>query len=92
MQTVIGIWILILCGPFFVVAIVVGVMKMGNTVSTVELEPTSLAVWASVLPLHQVGSLTSPLYPHPSVYVAQCSADYYTIIWKVCIFGFHVTI
>ena len=36
---------------------VVGVMQTGNTVSSVELEPTYLAFRASVLPLHHVGSL-----------------------------------
>ena len=34
---------------------VVGVMKMGNTVPRVGLEPTSLAFWASVLLLKHVG-------------------------------------
>ena len=41
-----------------------GVMKMGNTVPRVGFEPTPLAFWASVLPLHQVGSLTPQLYPY----------------------------
>ena len=49
-------------------ATVVGVMKIGNIVPRAGLEPTSLAFWASVLPLHHVGSLTSPLYPRPHVY------------------------
>ena len=31
---------------------VMGVMKIGNTVPRVGLEPTSLAFWAIVLPLH----------------------------------------
>ena len=34
---------------------VVGAMKMGNTMPRAELEPTSLAFWASVLPLHHIG-------------------------------------
>ena len=34
---------------------VVGVMKMGNTVPRAGLEPTSLALRASVLPLHHIG-------------------------------------
>ena len=42
---------------------VVGVMKMGNIVSRAEVKSTSLAFQASVLPLHDVGSLMSPLYP-----------------------------
>ena len=49
-----------------------GVMKMGNIVPRVELEHTSLTFWTSVLPLHHIGSLTSPLYPHPPIYAAAC--------------------
>ena len=46
-----------------------GVMKMGNIVPRVEIEPTSLAFRASVLPLRDVGSLMSPpLHPCLSVY------------------------
>ena len=37
--------------------------------SRVEVKPTSLAYWASVLPLHHIGSLMSP---HTPVYVALC--------------------
>ena len=33
-------------------------------------EPASLTFQASVLPLHHIGSLMSPLYPWPPVYVA----------------------
>ena len=44
---------------------VMGVMKMGNTMPGAGLEPTSLAFWASVLPLHHIGSQMSPLYPCP---------------------------
>ena len=40
--------------------VVVGVMKMGNIVSRVGIEPTSLAFWAIVLPLHHVGSMMLP--------------------------------
>ena len=54
---------------------VVGVTKMGKIVPRVELEPTSLASRASVLPLHHVGSLMSPLYPRPPVYVDLCLRD-----------------
>ena len=49
---------------------VMGVMKMGNIVPRAGLKPTSLAFWASMLPLHQVGSLTALLYRRPPVYVA----------------------
>ena len=51
---------------------VVGEMKMGIFVSRAGLQPTSLAFQASVLPLHHVGSLMSPLYPCLPVYAAPC--------------------
>ena len=51
---------------------VVGVIKMGNTVPWAGIEPTSLAFRASVLPLHHVDYLKSPLYPRPPVYAAPC--------------------
>ena len=51
---------------------VVGETNMGNTVPRAGLEPTSLAFLASVLPLHQLGSLMSPLYPHLPAYAAHC--------------------
>ena len=51
---------------------VFGVMKMGNAVPRVGLEPTSLAFWVSVLPSHQVGCLMSTLYPRLPVYAAPC--------------------
>ena len=35
--------------------IVMGVMKIGNTVPRVAFEPTSLAFWASLLTLHHLG-------------------------------------
>ena len=47
-----------------------GVMKMGNTLPRVGIEPTSLAFQASVLLLHHVGSLMSPICPCPPVYAA----------------------
>ena len=50
--------------------IVVGVMKMGNIVPGVGIEPIFLAFRASVLTLHHI-SLMSPLYPRPPVYAAQ---------------------
>ena len=49
-----------------------GVTKMGNIVHRMGIEPTSLAFRASVLPLHHVGSLISPLYPRPSVFAPPC--------------------
>ena len=42
------------------------VMKMGNIVSRVGIEPISLAFSASVLPLHHIGSLMSPHIPRPT--------------------------
>ena len=51
---------------------VMGVMKVGNIVPRVGIEPTSLAFWASVSPLHHTVSLMSPLYPCLPVYVAPC--------------------
>ena len=51
---------------------VVGVMKMGNIVPRAGLESTSLVFWDSMLPLHHVGSLMSPLFPQPPVYSARC--------------------
>ena len=47
-------------------------MKMGNIGSRVGLEPTYLAFHDSLLPLHQIRSLWSPLYPCPPVYIALC--------------------
>ena len=44
---------------------IVGVMKMGNIMPRAVIDPTSLALRASVLPLHHVGSQMSPLYPCP---------------------------
>ena len=49
-----------------------GMMKMGNTVPIVGIEPTSLTICASVLTLHHIGSLMSALYSCPPVYVALC--------------------
>ena len=51
---------------------VMGAMQMGNIVPEGGIEPTSLALQASVLPLHHTGSLMSILYPHLPVYVAPC--------------------
>ena len=52
--------------------IVMGEMKMGNIVPIVGIEPTSLALQASVLPLHHAGSLMSSLYQRLPVYAAPC--------------------
>ena len=53
---------------------VVGVIKMRNIVPRAEIKPTSLEFWNSVLQLHHVGSLMSPLYPpRRPVYAAPCS-------------------
>ena len=42
-------------------------VKMGNIVPRAGIDPTSLAFLASVLPLHYVGSLMSPLFiPMPT--------------------------
>ena len=41
---------------------VVGVTKMGTTVPRMGIEPKSLSFWTSVLQLHDIGSLMSPLY------------------------------
>ena len=51
---------------------VAGGIKMGNIVPRAGLEPTSLAFWVSALPLHHIGSLTSPQYPRPPGYAAPC--------------------
>ena len=51
---------------------VVGVTKMGNNVPRAGLELTSLALQASVLPLHHIDSLKSPLYPRLPGWVAPC--------------------
>ena len=56
-------------GNLFIIFIGMGVTKIEG------LEPTSLSFRVSVLPLHHIGSLTSPLYPHPLVYEAPCLRD-----------------
>ena len=58
-----------------------GVMKMGNILPRAELEPTSLAFWASVLlqcayysvliTPYKLPDVTT-IYPRPSVYAAPC--------------------
>ena len=52
------------------ISLSLGVMKMGNIVPREEIEPTSMAFWASVLPLHHIDSLMSPLCPFLPVYAA----------------------
>ena len=51
---------------------VMGVTKMGYIVPRVGIEPISLAFHASVLPLHHIGSLMSPLCPRLPVYAVPC--------------------
>ena len=51
---------------------VVGMMKLGNTMPMVGVEPTCLAFQASIPPLHHIGSLMTPLYPCPPVCAASC--------------------
>ena len=51
---------------------VVGLMKTGDIVPRVGIEPTSLVFQASVLPLYDEGSLISPLFSCPPVYAAPC--------------------
>ena len=61
---------------------VVGVTKMGTTMPRTGIEPTSLPFRASVVPLHNEGSLLSPLYPaHLCVRLlaSEVSASYYNI-------------
>ena len=50
--------------------IVVGVRTMDNIVPRAGLGPAFLEFWASVIPLHHLGSLVSLLYLHPPMYVA----------------------
>ena len=45
---------------------------MGNIVARVGTEPMCLAFWASMLPLHHIASLMSPLYARLTLYVASC--------------------
>ena len=47
-------------------------MKVGKVVHRAGIEPTLLTFWVSVLPLHHVGSLMSPLYPQQPVYADPC--------------------
>ena len=55
-----------------IISSIVGEMKMGNIVPRAGLKHTSLTFQASVLPFHHIGSLISPLYLRPPVYVALC--------------------
>ena len=43
-------------------------MKIGNIALRAEFKPTFLAFWASVLPLHHIGSLISALIPTPTCF------------------------
>ena len=64
----------------YICVCVMGVMKMGNTVPRVGLEPTSLAFWASVLSLHHVSfpdvtRISTPM--SIQLLSSEVSADYY---------------
>ena len=59
----------------FKVRNVVGVMKMGKIVPRVGIESAALAFRVSLLPLHYVSSLTSPLFPRLHVYAAPCNVE-----------------
>ena len=72
--------------PLYIV-IVIGVTKMRNSVIRAGLKPTSLVFRASVLPLHQAGTLMSPLYPHPPVYVALCLRLLHSFHWNCKFFN-----
>ena len=64
-----------LVNPIIIIFIitVVDVMKMGNIVPRGELEPTCLAVWASVLPFHHVSlPYVTTIPPCLPVYAAPC--------------------
>ena len=49
-----------------------GVVKVRNILPRAGIERTFLAFQASVVPLHHVGALMSPLYPCLPVYAAAC--------------------
>ena len=51
---------------------VVSVMKMGDIVPRVGLEPTSMPFQPNLLPLHHIGFTDVPLYPRPPFYAALC--------------------
>ena len=57
-------YISIFSNQIVIKCIVVDVMKMRNTLPRAGIKPTSLAFWANELPLHHIGSLMTPLYPH----------------------------
>ena len=59
---------------------VVGMMKMGNIVPKLGFESKSLAFQVSVLPLHHIGSLLSPLYPRLPVCAAPCLRGKCTLV------------
>ena len=69
----------------FIYLYLVGLMKMGNTVPPIGIEPTSLAYRTSVL--HDIDSLMSPLYPHLPVQAVpylkgQCSVLHSAPHWN----------
>ena len=51
---------------------VMGVMIMGNIVPSVGGKPTSRAFRVSLLPVHHIISLMSPLYPCLPIYASPC--------------------
>ena len=66
--------------------LVVGAMKMGNIVPRVGSKPTSLAFRASVLSIHHIGSLMSPIFPHLPVYVGPCRRGQCRILHSWCMY------
>ena len=65
-------------------SIVASVTKMGNTVSIAELEPTFLSVQTSVLAIHHINYLMSPLYPCLPVYTAPCLKGQCRLLYWNC--------
>ena len=59
---------------------VMGTLKMGNIVLRAGLELTWLPFWTSVVPLHHIGSMMSPRYPHSTVYAASCLRDQFRLL------------
>ena len=64
---------------------------MKNTVPRAGIEPASLTFQASVLPLHNVGSLMSPQYSHLPVYAVpflrgqRGLLQYYSSTWAIIV-------
>ena len=62
------------------IASAVDVTRMGNIVPRAHIKTRSLAFRASVLPFQHIGSLMSPLYPHPLVYATPWSWQTTTLL------------